>query len=254
MRDKKKLTKYAIIIGSVILVFIIALVVCLNPPIQKLKNDNSGSIPTKVENENQENSNTTLDNNDMVDTTNKNSTGTSKDLSKTDTNSSKDNNVSSNNDNTKNEDTEKNNKVSTNDTTTKNNDDKTSSSKEQNQNSVTHNDNKSENSNENTSNDTSKNNESNNSKTENNSESNDSSTKEEPTPSVDKELENLKKTYRYETSAICYEESINVAFLYADNENFKHTACKSGAYKGQLIGYALLIYYKDGTTEYYMGN
>ena len=205
MRDKKKLTKYAIIIGSVILVVIIALVVCLNPPIQKLKNDNSGSIPTKVENENQENSNTTLDNNDMV-------------------------------------------------ATTKNNDDKTSSSKEQNQNSVTHNDNKSENSNENTSNDISKNNESNNSKTENNSESNDSSTKEEPTPSVDKELENLKKIYRYETSAICYEESINVAFLYADNENFKHTACKSGAYKGQLIGYALLIYYKDGTTEYYMGN
>ena len=254
MRDKKKLTKYAIIIGSVILVVIIALVVCLNPPIQKLKNDNSGSIPTKVENENQENSNTTLDNNDMVDTTNKNSTDTPKDLSKTDTNSSKDNNVSSNNGNTKNEDIEKNDKVSTNDTTTKNNDDKTSSSKEQNQNSVTHNDNKSENSNENTSNDISKNNESNNSKTENNSESNDSSTKEEPTPSVDKELENLKKIYRYETSAICYEESINVAFLYADNENFKHTACKSGAYKGQLIGYALLIYYKDGTTEYYMGN
>ena len=74
------------------------------------------------------------------------------------------------------------------------------------------------------------------------------------TPEVDQELENMKKIYRYANSEICYQKSIDVAFKYADNENFKHTACRSGAYKGQLVGYALLIYYKDNTTEYYMGD
>ena len=55
---------------------------------------------------------------------------------------------------------------------------------------------------------------------------------------------------KYKTSQECYEASIDISFQYIDNENFNHTACKSFAYKGELLGYRMLIYYKDGTTEY----
>lgn len=73
---------------------------------------------------------------------------------------------------------------------------------------------------------------------------------ETSTPQVDQELERLKSLIKYKTSQECYEASIDVSFQYLDNENFKHTACQSFAYKGELLGYRMLIYYKDGTTEY----
>lgn len=73
---------------------------------------------------------------------------------------------------------------------------------------------------------------------------------ETSTPQVDQELERLKNLIKYKTSQECYEASIDVSFQYLDNENFKHTACQSFAYKGELLGYRMLIYYKDGTTEY----
>lgn len=66
----------------------------------------------------------------------------------------------------------------------------------------------------------------------------------------DQELERLKNLIKYKTSQECYEASIDISFQYIDNENFNHTACKSFAYKGELLGYRMLIYYKDGTTEY----
>lgn len=69
-------------------------------------------------------------------------------------------------------------------------------------------------------------------------------------PQEDQELERLKKLIKYKTSQECYEASIDISFQYIDNENFNHTACKSFAYKGELLGYRMLIYYKDGTTEY----
>ena len=73
---------------------------------------------------------------------------------------------------------------------------------------------------------------------------------ETSTPQVDQELERLKSLIKYKTSQECYEASIDISFQYIDNENFNHTACKSFAYKGELLGYRMLIYYKDGTTEY----
>lgn len=75
---------------------------------------------------------------------------------------------------------------------------------------------------------------------------------EEIVPNIqeDQELERLKKLIKYKTSQECYEASVDISFQYIDNENFNHTACKSFAYKGKLLGYRMLIYYKDGTTEY----
>lgn len=73
---------------------------------------------------------------------------------------------------------------------------------------------------------------------------------ETSTPQVDQELERLKSLIKYKTSQECFDASIDVSFEYENNENFKHTACESFAYKGQLLGYRMLIYYNDGTTEY----
>ena len=79
---------------------------------------------------------------------------------------------------------------------------------------------------------------------------NNNNNNETSTPQVDQELERLKSLIKYKTSQECYEASIDISFQYIDNENFNHTACKSFAYKGELLGYRMLIYYKDGTTEY----
>lgn len=252
MRDKKKIVKYSIIIGVFILVLTITLVVYLKSPIQKLKNNDSGTLPAEVEKTNQENSNTTLEDNSDISTKednknkNENSSNnenkTNSNVSNNDTDSSKD----------KNENVSSNNKVETNDTTEKDNNN-SNSNKEQNNSSEEDNKSNTDKNNDNTNND----NANNNNTTDDKSESNNGGStteKEETTPTVDTEYERLKKIYRYETSAICYEESINVAFLFVDDPNFKHTACQSGAYKGQLVGYAILIYYNDNTTEYYMGN
>lgn len=69
-------------------------------------------------------------------------------------------------------------------------------------------------------------------------------------PQIDEELERLKNLIKYKTSKECYDASVEIGLKYLDNDNFQNTACSSFSYKGQLLGYRLLIYYKDGTTEY----
>lgn len=71
--------------------------------------------------------------------------------------------------------------------------------------------------------------------------------KDEP---IDAEYERLKSLIKYKTGIECHNASIEVSLDYLDNPNFKHTACESFAYKGQLVGYRMLVYYIDGTTEY----
>lgn len=69
-------------------------------------------------------------------------------------------------------------------------------------------------------------------------------------PQVDEELERLKKLCPY-TSQSCMDASIDVSLNNTSDPNFKHTACESMAYKGQLVGFCMLIYYNDNTWKYY---
>ena len=62
----------------------------------------------------------------------------------------------------------------------------------------------------------------------------------------------MKKIYRYKDRIKCYETSIEVAE--SDPINIRNTTCVSGAYKGELIGYKIVIFYNDGTNEIYMGD
>lgn len=70
-------------------------------------------------------------------------------------------------------------------------------------------------------------------------------------PQVDEELERLKKLCPYKTSQNCFDASIDVSLNNISDSNFKHTACESKAYKGELVGYCMLIYYNDDTWKYY---
>lgn len=238
MCKKNKVKKYLIIIIAVISVLAISLVVYFNRPVEKLNNNSNTS--TEVEKNNQ---GETKDNNDVSnETKNKtensnieNNNKTNNNVSEYDTNSSKD----------KNENVSANKKEETNNTT-----------KQESENSNNIQNNNSQNEEKTNTNNNVEPEINNNINVEDKSEVNNEENpkQEETTPVVDEEYERLKKIYRYETSSICYEESINVAFQFADNSNFKHTACQSGAYKGELVGYAIVIYYKDNTTEIYMGN
>ena len=73
----------------------------------------------------------------------------------------------------------------------------------------------------------------------------------EDPPQVDEELERLKKLCPYKTSQSCFNASIDVSLNNTSDSNFKHTACESKAYKGELVGYCMLIYYNDDTWKYY---
>jgi len=73
---------------------------------------------------------------------------------------------------------------------------------------------------------------------------------EESTPQVDPEYERLKSLIKYKTDMECYYASFDVSLEYNDDENFKVISCSSYAYKGELLGYRMVVHYWDGTTEY----
>lgn len=76
--------------------------------------------------------------------------------------------------------------------------------------------------------------------------------KQEPVPEVDEEYERLKQLYKYPTSQACYEASIKASIkVRQENDNYRNAGCISGAYKGELVGYRIIIYYNDGTTKFY---
>ena len=76
--------------------------------------------------------------------------------------------------------------------------------------------------------------------------------KQEPVPEVDGEYERLKQLYKYPTSQACYEASIEASLkVKQEDSNYRNAGCISGAYKGELVGYRIIIYYNDGTTKFY---
>ncbi len=76
--------------------------------------------------------------------------------------------------------------------------------------------------------------------------------KQEPVPEVDEEYERLKQLYKYPTSQACYEASIEASLkAKQEDSNYRNAGCISGAYKGELVGYRIIIYYNDGTTKFY---
>lgn len=76
--------------------------------------------------------------------------------------------------------------------------------------------------------------------------------KQEPVPEVDEEYERLKQLYKYPTSQACYEASIETSLkVKQEDSNYRNAGCISGAYKGELVGYRIIIYYNDGTTKFY---
>lgn len=76
--------------------------------------------------------------------------------------------------------------------------------------------------------------------------------KQEPVPEVDEEYERLKQLYKYPTSQACYEASIEASLkVKQEDSNYRNAGCISGAYKGELVGYRIIIYYNDGTTKFY---
>ena len=74
--------------------------------------------------------------------------------------------------------------------------------------------------------------------------------KEKDIPEVDEEYERLKKLYKYKTGSECYYASLK-AYSKTYQENYENAGCISGAYKGELLGYRIIIYYNDGTSMYY---
>lgn len=72
-----------------------------------------------------------------------------------------------------------------------------------------------------------------------------------PTPTIDDEYVKLLEyvDYTADEYSICYSDSIDVALM--DTVNIRNTACKQFAYKGELVGYKIQIFYRDGTYGYY---
>lgn len=73
---------------------------------------------------------------------------------------------------------------------------------------------------------------------------------EQPIITTNSEYEEMKKIYRYKTSSECYQASLEV--IATDTENIKNAVCESGAYKGELVGYKMIIKYNNGTNKIYM--
>lgn len=74
--------------------------------------------------------------------------------------------------------------------------------------------------------------------------------KEKDIPEVDEEYERLKKLYKYKTGTECYYASLK-AYSQTYQENYENAGCISGAYKGEFLGYRIIIYFVDGTSMYY---
>lgn len=79
---------------------------------------------------------------------------------------------------------------------------------------------------------------------------------EEPvsTPTVDDEYNSLLEyvDYTAEEYSICYSDSIDVALT--DTVNIRNTSCKQFAYNGNIVGYKIQIFYRDGTVKFYDKN
>lgn len=70
-------------------------------------------------------------------------------------------------------------------------------------------------------------------------------------PKNDSEYKELKKIFRYETSSECFIASNEAYDLYMDDENFYVTTCETKSYKGELVGWGVVIYFNDNTKKYY---
>lgn len=76
------------------------------------------------------------------------------------------------------------------------------------------------------------------------------SSKEEVILEIDEEYERLKKLYKYKNGTECYYASLK-AYSQTYQENYENAGCISGAYKGEFLGYRIIIYFTDGTSMYY---
>lgn len=70
-------------------------------------------------------------------------------------------------------------------------------------------------------------------------------------PTNDPEYKELKKTFRYQTSSECFKASNEAYDLYMEDDNFFVTTCETKSYKGELVGWGVVIYFKDNTSKYY---
>jgi len=75
----------------------------------------------------------------------------------------------------------------------------------------------------------------------------------ETIPEIDLQYEELKKKISFKDYQSCSAKSVDLALEYAYNgdENFQNTFCESVAYNGELLGYSLTIFFRDGTSSYY---
>lgn len=76
---------------------------------------------------------------------------------------------------------------------------------------------------------------------------------EEAKPMVDEEYLRLSKLAVFATHSDCNSTSNAIGKEYAKQKdsNYRNTSCESVAYNGELLGYALKIYFTDSTFKYY---
>ena len=87
--------------------------------------------------------------------------------------------------------------------------------------------------------------------TQNSDSSNNDTIIQNQVPTIDEEYINLLNfvDYKADEYGLCYNASIDVAL--SDTVNIRNTACKQFAYNGELVGYKIQIFYRDGTYKYY---
>lgn len=76
------------------------------------------------------------------------------------------------------------------------------------------------------------------------------SSTEETIQQIDSEYERLKSLIKYKNDMDCYYASFDVSLEYIDDENFQVVTCSSYAYKGELLGYRMVVHFYDGTVKY----
>lgn len=74
---------------------------------------------------------------------------------------------------------------------------------------------------------------------------------EDPVPTIDEEYLALLEYVDYSADeySICYSNSIDVALT--DTINIRNTSCEQFAYNGEIVGYKIKIFYRDGTSGFY---
>ena len=68
-------------------------------------------------------------------------------------------------------------------------------------------------------------------------------------PQIDYELEKVKSLCEYFDYSSCRKASIDVAL--SDTDNIENTACDMLTYNGNIVGYRIIIYFRDGTNKYH---